>query len=328
MRKTLLVALAILIGCSRDDGTASGTGTVEITETDVAPAAAARVLRVVATEGQSVRPGDTLVLLTQASLGADIEQRRARVSAAEAELRDLLAGARPAEIEQAEAQLRSAEAEAERTRREAERFATLLASGAASEQQNEAAQTEARVAASRRDTAREALRLVREGARPEQIRAARAAVANARAQVQMAEATLADLVLTSPVEGIVLARYVEPGEVLAAGTPAMSLGDPTRPWIRVFVSPAVVARLRVGHPATVRLDGAPDRSWPGHVTAIASIAEFTPRVALTEKERADLLFGVRVQIDDSTGTVKAGLPATVTFPPVTDVDTISSRQRP
>jgi HlyD family secretion protein len=268
------------------------------------------------------------VLLTQASLGADIEQRRARVSVAEAELRDLLAGARPPEIEQLAAQLRSAEAEAERTRREAERFAALLASGAASEQQNEAAQTAARVAASRRDTAREALRLLRDGARPEQIRAARAAVENARAQVAMAEATQADLVLTSPVEGVVLARYVEPGEVLAAGTPAVSLGDPARPWIRVFVSPAVVAQLRVGQPASVRLDGAPEQAWPGRVTAIASIAEFTPRVALTEKERADLLFGVRVEIDDTTGAVKAGLPATVTFAPFPAVDTVASRRRP
>jgi HlyD family secretion protein len=328
MRTPLLIALMALVACESDDDVARGTGSIEITETDVAPATTARVLRVVVAEGQRVQPGDTLALLTQASLDADIDQRRARVTAAEAELRDLLAGARPAEIEQAQAQLRAAEAEAERTRREAERFAALLASGAASQQQTEAAQTAARVAAGQRDTAREALRLLQQGARPEQVRAARAAVANARAQVAMAEATQADLVLTAPVDGVVLARYVEPGEVLPAGTPAVSLGDPSRPWIRVFVSPAVVAQLRVGQPASVRLDGAPERTWPGRVTAIASMAEFTPRVALTEKERADLLFGVRVEIDDTSGTVKAGLPATVTFTSFPDIDTVASRRRP
>jgi HlyD family secretion protein len=69
----------------------------------------------------------------------------------------------------------------------------------------------------------------------------------------------------------------------------------------------------VGGGAAGRLDAMPERPFRGRVTAVNSRAEFTPRVALTERERADLLFGVRVDFADSTETLKPGLPVTVRF---------------
>ncbi|HEX7124123.1 MAG TPA: efflux RND transporter periplasmic adaptor subunit [Gemmatimonadaceae bacterium] len=311
-RVTALLSLALAVACASErNGTA--TGTIELTQTDVAALVPARVVRVIVDEGAAVKRGDTLALLTQSTLPADIEQRRARLEAAEAELRDLLRGPRPAEIDRAEAELRSAESEAERTAREASRLAALAEAGAISESALEAAYTAARVAASRRDALRETVRLLREGTRPERIAAARANVASARAQLEMAEASASDLVLTAPTDGIVLARYVEPGEVIAAGIPAVSLGDPRDPWIRVYVSAPQLADIRLGQSAELRLEGVPDRVFTATVVAIATEAEFTPRVAMTENERADLLFGVKLTVSDTTGTLKPGLPATVTF---------------
>jgi HlyD family secretion protein len=211
--------------------------------------------------------------------------------------------------------LGSAESEAERTAREADRLSRLAAAGGISQSQLDGARTAAAVAAGRRDAARQAVQLMREGARPDRIQAARAAVATARAQLEMAEAAATDLVLTAPSPGTVLARYVEPGEVLAAGVPAVALGDPARPWIRVFVPAPVVAGIHLGQTARVRVEGLPERTFEGRVVSIATRAEFTPRVALTEQERADLLFGVKLELRDSTGTLKAGLPATVVFDP-------------
>src|SRR6185436_2742429 len=196
-----LLAATVLHACKSPPPGVHAVGTVEMTETDVAATVPARVVRVYVDEGDTVRRGDTLATLTQSTLGADIDQRRARVTASEADLRDLEAGARPAEIERAEAELRSTEAEAERTQKDAERLASLASAGHISQAQLEAAQTLAKVSASRRDAARDALRLLREGARPERIRSARAAVATARAQLAMTEATVADLVLTAPADG-------------------------------------------------------------------------------------------------------------------------------
>jgi HlyD family secretion protein len=307
-----LLGLAIS-SCSRPDTMVTASGTIEQVQTDVAAVTPGRILRVLVDEGAAVRRGDTLALLSQSSLPADIEQRGARVVAAEAELRDLLEGARGPEIDRAAAELASAESEAERTARDAQRLARLAAAGGISQAQLDAAHSASQVAASRRDALRKALDLLREGARPERVRAARAAVATARAQLAMAEAAATDLVLLAPVDGVVLGRYAEPGEVLAAGVPAVSLGDPRRLWMRVYVAAATLAAIRMGDAVSFVVEGVPDRVFQARVASLATRAEFTPRVALTEQERADLLFGVRLEVLDTTATVKPGLPATARF---------------
>jgi HlyD family secretion protein len=311
----LLAVLAGVLGCRESRAAdVQGTGTLEVVEVDVAPLAPGRVVRVLVQEGQSVRVGETVAILAQPTLPADIEGRRARVSAAEAQLRDLERGARTAEIEAAEAELRTAEAEAVRTVRDLTRLQALLDAGAISRQQLDAARAAAQVATGRRDSAREALRLMRQGARPEQISAARAEVASARAALQSAERTAGDLTLTAPVNGIVVSRNAEPGEVIGGGQSVVTIADPARPFVRIYVNQRVLPLIRRGGAATATLDAFPDRRFPGHITAINPRAEFTPRVALTEDEREDLLFGVKIDLTDASGMLKAGLPVTVRIP--------------
>jgi HlyD family secretion protein len=133
----------------------------------------------------------------------------------------------------------------------------------------------------------------------------------------MGEAAVSDLVLTAPADGQVLARHAEPGEVLSAGIPVVSLGDARHAWVRVYVPAPVFASIRVGDTVPITIDGLEGEAFLGRVTALATAAEFTPRVALTEKERADLLFGVKLELSDASGggRLKAGLPATAHFAP-------------
>jgi HlyD family secretion protein len=308
------LALAVaLAACSNGGNGIEAVGTVEIREHDVAPMTTARVVRLLVDEGARVDAGDTVAVLAVATLGADIEQRRARVATAEAVLREAEAGPRAAEIERAEADLRAAEAEADRAAKDLVRIQALTESGALSEQQLDAARTLATTTANRRDALRETLRLLRQGTRPERIAGARAEVETARAGLAVAQATRADLVLTSPARGIVLGRHAEVGEVVAPGTPVVTVGESAEPWVRVYVSPGDAARLAVGGRAVATLDDLPEREFPGRVVSLATKAEFTPRVALTEEERDDLLFGVKVSLADSTGMLKPGLPITVRF---------------
>jgi len=317
MRRSLALLL-ILAACRREaeGGPIIGHGTIEVTESDVSPLATARVLRVVVEEGQMVRPGDTLAVLTQSSLPATIAAQRARMQAAEAALTDLQRGARPQEIQAADAELRGAASEVERTTAEAARMRSLAASRVVSQQALDNAEAAARDAASRRDAATERLALLRAGARPDRIRQAQADVANARAALAGAEATAGDLVLLASQEAIVLSRLAEPGEVLTPGTPAVTLGEVGRPWVRVYLAARDVGRIKVGQAAEVMLDGVPGRTWVGTVTIINPRAEFTPRAALSETERADLVFGIRIAVADTTGAVKPGLPATVRLTPL------------
>lgn len=311
MRRPLALLLMLAACHGSDDEPIRATGTVEVREMDVSPQVPARVLRVLVDEGEPVRAGDTLVLLTQSTTRADIAGREARVRAAEAALREALAGPRRSEIDRAEAELRVAEAEVERTARELERVRPLATNQVVSRQSLDDARAAADAAVGRRDAAREALRLLREGTRLERVQAARAEVASAKAALAATEAVAQDLVLTAPVDGVVISRNAEPSELLAAGQSAVTMGESAAPFVRVYIPTRVLPRVRTGQRAVARLDGYPGRPIPGRVVAINPQAEFTPRIALTEEERADLLFGVKIALEDTTGLLRPGLPATV-----------------
>jgi membrane fusion protein YbhG len=311
MMRRLMVLLALAACHGPTDELVRGTGTIEIRELDVSPQVPARVLRVLTDEGQSVRAGDTLVVLTQSTTRADIAGQEARVRAAEASLREALAGPRRSEIERAEAELRVAESEVQRTARELERMRPLAAEAVVSRQSLDDARAAAEAAVGRRDAARQALQLLREGTRPERLQAARAELASARAALAGTQAVAQDLVLTAPVDGVVISRNAEPGELLPAGQSAITLGESAAPYVRVYVPTRQLPRVREGQRAVARLDGYPRHPIEGQVVAISPRAEFTPRIALTEDERADLLFGVKVALRDTTGLLRPGLPATV-----------------
>ncbi|MCU0621495.1 MAG: efflux RND transporter periplasmic adaptor subunit [Gemmatimonadales bacterium] len=315
--RVAVLFVPLLVACAPDATPGIvGHGTVEVTETDVAPIATARVVRIAVQEGQRVALGDTLVVLVQSALPAQLEGQRARVLAAAAAVRDLERGARPQELDAARAELAGAEADVERTARELVRIGRLADGNAVSRQALDNAEAAARTASSRRDAARERLALLQAGSRPERIRQAEAELANARAAYDATLASAGDLVLLAPADAVVLSRTAEPGEVLTPGTPALTLGDVHRPWVRLYLAARDVGRIRVGQPARVALDGIPDRTFDGAVAIINPRAEFTPRAALSEEERADLMFGVRVDLRDTTGAVKPGLPATVTLDPI------------
>jgi HlyD family secretion protein len=313
--RALIALLIACWACERQEkgGAIRAMGTLEVLEVDVAPSVTGRVERVLVEEGAVVRAGDTLVVLTQPTSVADLAQREARIGAAAANLRELQESPRAAEIARAEADVRAAESEAKRAQEDLARIGPLAERSVVSQQQLNAAQAAARTTSDRLDAARAVLRLVQEGAHPERIAAARAEVASAEASRSAVRATISDLVLRAPVDGVVMTRSADRGEVLTPGRIAMTIGDLTRPWVRVYVGEKKLPGIRVGEEVTGRLDGVPDRTFRGRVVSINPKAEYTPRVALTEEERADLMFGVKVEFTDTSGMLKPGLPMTVTF---------------
>jgi HlyD family secretion protein len=314
-RALWLTTIVVVSGCARGDrDSIIATGTLEVIEIDVAPITTARVVRMLVDDGDSVRAGDTLAILVQPTSQSEIAQRQAQVEASRAGLSETEHGPRAAEINRAAAELNAAQAEATRTAADLRRARALARTGAIPLQQRDAAEAAAKQAAARRDAARQALLLLQQGSRPERIAGARAEVAGAQANLSAAKALVGDLTLTAPVAGVVLSRNAQPGEIVTAGQSAITLGETRRPWVRVYVNESEVPSVKVGSTARAVLDGLPGRSFTGRVVAINTRAEFTPRVALTEDERADLTFGVKIEFTDSTGALKPGLPVTVTIP--------------
>lgn len=275
----LFVAGLAMAACRADDDALTISGTVEIREVMLAPLVAGRLALLLKDEGDTVQPGDTVAVLEQPGLDALIRERRARAAA----------------VTQRTAEIEAARADSLRTANDLARARQLLDRRIISEQQYDQLRNAAAAAAARLEAVR---------ASSNEARAAEAALAG----------TLAirdQLTLLAPAVGVILTRYAEPGEALVAGTPVVALGLVRDPWIRAYVGERYLARLTLGQVVTVRVDGY-DREFNGKITDIAPRAEFTPRAALTERERSDLVFAIKVAVsDDPDGRLKAGLPVTL-----------------
>jgi HlyD family secretion protein len=312
-RAALLLSLSV-IACSSQRDRITAQGTIEVDETDVIPTVRGRISRILVAEGDLVRAGDTVAMLESSTLPDDLAERSARVARAEAELRDLELGSRPEEIARAQAVLRSAVAEDLRAARDLERMEELGAADAVSQQEVDLARAEAAEALGRKDAAEQSLELLRAGATRDELSAARSRLAEAKAYLAQGEATDGELTLVAPVDGVVLPHYFRAGEVVEAGEPVITTADASHPWVRVYVNQRDVPSLRIGAAAEAMLDGAADRPVPGRIVAINHKAEYTPRVALTNDERADMMFGVKIALSPEDGAVRAGLPTTVHLP--------------
>jgi HlyD family secretion protein len=237
------------------------------------------------------------------------------VAAAAARLADLEAGPRAEEVTQVESERRAAADRLADANRDLTRARTLADGGALPREAAEEAQLARDVAAARLEGASAQARLVRRGARDEQVAAQRAVVEQARAAREAAAATLGHTVLRAPFAGVVSERHREPGEVVAPGAPVLTLLDRDDRWVRIYVPENRLGAVRLGGAATLRSDTFPGKAYRGEVVHVASEAEFTPRNVQTTEERTLLVYAVKVRIvGDAAYELKPGLPVDVELP--------------
>ena len=304
----IAVLLLLLSGCSHGDPGVRGSGTIELDEVDIASLVGGRVNEVRVDEGDSVRLGDTLVVLGQGEVTAGVRGQEAEVERASALARNEELGPRLEERRAAKADLDTAAAALAFAESDLARVRALFEKQMVAEADLDRAVTARDQAAARRDAASQRYKLAEAGTRKQVVEAARNATEAARAGLQSARSRARELVLTAPVDGVVLLKNVEQGEVVGPMVPILTLGNPRKLWMRVYVPAPQLVLVRLGDRAEVTVLG--DRaSFPGHVVEIATKAEFTPRAALTEEERANIVFGVKVALDAPEGTLKPGLPA-------------------
>ena len=320
---SLATALLLLAGCNEPppSNTLRVSGHVEATETRLAPDAGGRILTFTIREGDRVQVGQQVLTLDPRDMELALERARADRQQAEANLRLVLAGARPEDIRQAESQVTAAQADVSASQAELaaaeqdlQRFETLLTSNSGSRKQRDDAATRRDVAKdrlaaadSRVRVAEQALARLQSGARKEEIEVARARVAAADAQIATLDKSLADTILRSPISGIVTEKLVEAGEVIAPRTPVAVVANLDEAWADVFVPEPAVPRLRLGQPAQLFTDagGAP---IGGTVSYISPKAEFTPRNVQTADERSKLVYRIRIAVDNTAGVLKQGMP--------------------
>ncbi|ALA60241.1 HlyD family efflux transporter periplasmic adaptor subunit [Nitrospira moscoviensis] len=286
-------------------------GNVEAHESVVSFKVPGRIVELAVQEGQYVNPGDLLARLDDDDYRQQVSVDEATVRTREAELALALAGSREQEIQAAKQSLIDAKADLELKRAEFRRRKALLGEQAVSQEDVDSAETLMKRAEATYRRVKETHAQIVEGTRKEEIAVRRANLQLAREHLEMSRVKLAYTVLTAPVSGVVLVRQAELGEVVAPGTPVVTIADLDRLWVRGYINETDLGRIRWGQQATVRTDTYPDKEYKGRVSFIASQAEFTPKSVETHKERVTLVYRVKIDVENPNHELKPGMPVEV-----------------
>jgi HlyD family secretion protein len=233
----------------------------------------------------------------------------AAVNARDAELALALAGSREQDIKAAQQGVLDAEADLELKKADLQRYETLYRKDEVSVQTRDTASTAVKRAQANYERAQQTYNKLVEGTRKEQILVHQAAVNQARQNLSMARVRLGYTVLRAPATGVVLVRQAELGEVMAPGTPVVTIADVDHLWLRGYVGETDLGRIHWGQEAAVRTDTFPGKTYPGRVSFISAEAEFTPKSVETHKERVTLVYRVKIDLDNPNHDLKPGMPA-------------------
>jgi len=310
----VILALAGVIGYKlylpKEKGI-TATGTVEITLADIVPKTNGYMSELSIQVGDTIKAGQVIAHISRNDLKAQLLADEAALSKAKVQLTDLEKGAREQEIQQVKAQMASAQATYDKAKSDLERYRALYRDDAIAAQQFDAAQASYDVAYNSLLAAQSQQSLVIEGNRPDVIEAQRAEVQRLQAVIDVTRSNLADTIVYSPINGVVLTKNFENGEYLNAGSAIATVGDLNDCWVKIYVSSEQLGLIRLNQPVNVHIDAYPDRIFAGTIKEISQNAEFTPRQSITQRERANLVFYVKVKIDNSEGILKPGMPADV-----------------
>jgi len=347
-------------------------GNIELTQVDMAFKIPGKLIELRVDEGDAVQKGMTLARLDtlqldrqktrdaaaqvgaesqipqletsierqKASLAAETDLRRAQLAQAQARLEELLAGSREQEIRQAQAMVEETKSQYQQAAQDWERAQVLHKNDDISTSQFDQYRMRFDSTAAALKRSQEQLSLVVAGPRKEEIDGARAQVEQARANLQLTEASrlelkrmeqeqqtrhaqvdqaraqvavidaqLADSVAISPVDGVVLVKSSEAGEILAAGTTFVTIGELDRPWLRAYIGEQDLGRVKLGAKVKVTTDSYPGKVYWGRVTFVSSAAEFTPKQIQTPEERVKLVYRVKIEVDNPQHELKLNMPA-------------------
>ena len=315
-RVAVVAALALAVACGRSTlpSLLTASGHIEATEVRLSTKVPGRLASLDVREGDVVKMGQQIARLETTDVSLAQQQARAERDQAGAELRLRLAGARTEDIAEVEAQVTSAEADLAGAERDLRRMQDLLTRGSGTTKSRDDAQTRRDVLAGRVAALRQGLARLRAGSRSEEKDAARARVATVEARLAQLEQQVKDATVTSPLDGVVTQKIAEAGELLQVGSGLCVVTDLAHAWLTVYLPEAELGRIRIGQEALVVTDGGQSR--PGHITFIASQAEFTPKNVQTKDERVKLVYKVKVGLDNADGLFKPGMPAEARFKPV------------
>lgn len=309
----LLIASALVWGCS-DNGKniiAEESGTIESTDVIISSQTAGRIMKMNADEGYEVKKGDTLLIADTELYELQLRQAMAGRDIAKAQLDLLIKGARKEDIAQAREIYNQASANLTLAETDKKRMEALYEGRSISKKQLDDVMLRYDVSASQFNAAKQNLSKIENIARPEEIAQAKGNLEKAEAGIELLKKNIRDCYVVSPIDGIVVKRFVEQGETVGMMSSLFKVSNLKRVEVVIYVSEKSLPEIKLNQTAEIATDGEPDKVRTGKVIFISPEAEFTPKNIQTKEERTKQVFAVKIAIDNPDGALKTGLPVDV-----------------
>jgi membrane fusion protein YbhG len=320
-RKFMILALVILVAAGAvvyylvwrqagpDQNVLRLQGHMEATETDLSFKVSGIIDYIFFHEGDWVSSGQQVAGLEAKDLHDEVNKAQADLAAAKANLTKLETGYRPQEIKEAEAQVGKTKADLDNKKIDYERYENLYRRKVVAAQTRDKVQADYLMAKESYKNAVQEYNLRKEGFRKEDIDQAREQYKSAQAALELARTRLGYATISSPVNGVVLVRPMEPGMTAAVGSPVLTLGDLDNIYFEGYIPETDIARVKFGMKAEVTTDANPGKKYPAWVSFINSKAEFTPKTVETYKERVTLVYRTKIRAKNLHYDLKPGMPA-------------------
>jgi len=288
------------------------TGTIEATQVELRAKVAGTLQKLALAPGEPVKGGQLVAEITRNDLIAQKERDALAVIKARAQLDDLTSGAREQEIKDAEIAVDTARLNNEKAASDYDRASKLYNEKIISDSEMERAETTFKQSANQLESARSKLSLLLSGSRPAQIEAARVELDRSSAVLKASEAMLEDARITCPIDGTVLTKNFENGEVVQAGASVATIANLNDMWIKVYIPTDDLPKIKLGQQVYFTVSGSTEEH-PGFIAEIASQGEYTPKAIQTKKERTNIVYAVKIKVDNQNNLLKPGMPADVFF---------------
>jgi HlyD family secretion protein len=285
------------------------SGNIEAHESLVSFKVPGRIIELPVEEGQQVEQGALLARLEDADYKQKVRVDEANVGVRESDLALTLAGTREQEVKAAQQSMIDAEADLEEKKLDNDRAQQLFAKDEVSAQDRDLAATALKRAEAIFKAAQQRYNEAVEGSRKEDIAIARANLNEARENLGLSRVNLDYTTLRAPSSGVITVRQAEIGEVVAPGSPVVTLADLDHIWLRAYIAETDLGSIHWGQKATVTTDTYPGKQYHGRISFISSSAEFTPKSVQTYTERVTLVYRIKIDIDNPNHELKPGMPA-------------------
>ncbi len=307
----ILLVLLFLISCSngKDENSIEESGTIETTNIVISSSVNGNVKKILFNEGDKVNSGDTLIIIEHDLLNIKLKQAKAGIKAAEAKLNLALTGARKEDVSVAKEKLNQAKANFNLVQNNYTRFKNLYDEQAITKKQFDEISAKYQIAKSQLNSAKQFLSKIKNISRPEEISQVRSNYENAKANLELIKKQISDSHITSPIDGVIVERFVELGEAVNYGSAIIKVSDLSNIKLVVYVNEENLGKVKLGQTAEIQTDTYKDKIYTGKVIYISPEAEFTPKNIQTKDERTKLVFAVKIAIKNPNNELKAGMPA-------------------